>query len=81
MLTVLASSFFRGDDLEWRTRAGAPGGRRSARRRASRPRPRSPPTPYRYHLIRDLKVRELFFDGLENEMMSQAKEEHKEDAT
>ena len=37
--------------------------------------------PYRYHLIRDLKVRELFFDGLENEMMSQAKEEHKEDAT
>jgi hypothetical protein len=26
--------------------------------------------PFRYHLIRDLKVKELFFEGLENEMMT-----------
>ena len=31
MLTVLAFSFLRGDDLEWRTRAGVPGGRRRER--------------------------------------------------
>ena len=37
--------------------------------------------PYRYHLIRDLKVRELFFEGLENEMRTGVEPGEEEDTS